>query len=232
MTRIETIAMEFCGRGGKRLRPRLCKAAFQVASNGQEARCPSGDIERLCEAVECFHKASLIHDDIQDCDEERYGRPTVWKEHGVAVAIAAGDWLVAHGYELIIRSGFPNALDMLKATVASHVALCEGQADDLLTPHLSPLTSHPSPLTPHSYLSICERKTGEAFALAAELGALAAGVDGAPYRQYGLDFGILFQVRDDLADGDSPEATPELADELARKLEATVLAQSLGPWYR
>ena len=229
---IETIAMEFCGRGGKRLRPRLCKAAFQVASNGQEARCPSGDIERLCEAVECFHKASLIHDDIQDCDEERYGRPTVWKEHGVAVAIAAGDWLVAHGYELIIRSGFPNALDMLKATVASHVALCEGQADDLLTPHLSPLTSHPSPLTPHSYLSICERKTGEAFALAAELGALAAGVDGAPYRQYGLDFGILFQVRDDLADGDSPEATPELADELARKLEATVLAQSLGPWYR
>ena len=127
---IETIAMEFCGRGGKRLRPRLCKAAFQVASNGQEARCPSRDIERLCEAVECFHKASLIHDDIQDCDEERYGRPTVWKEHGVAVAIAAGDWLVAHGYELIIRSGFPNALDMLKSTVGSHVALCEGQADE------------------------------------------------------------------------------------------------------
>ena len=215
--------MEFCGRGGKRLRPRLCKAAFQVASNGQDARCPSGDIERLCEAVECFHKASLIHDDIQDCDEERYGQPTVWKEHGVAVAIAAGDWLVAHGYELIIRSGFPNALDMMKVTVRSHVELCEGQADDLLA--LSALNSQP-------YLSICERKTGEAFALAAELGALAAGVDGAPYRQYGLDFGILFQVRDDLADGDSPEATPELADELARKLEATVIAQALGPWYR
>ncbi len=225
MTRIETIAMEFCGRGGKRLRPRLCKAAFQVASNGQDARCPSGDIERLCEAVECFHKASLIHDDIQDCDEERYGRPTVWKEHGVAVAIAAGDWLVAHGYELIIRSGFPNALDMLKSTVASHVALCEGQADDLLNSQLATRNSQP-------YLSICERKTGEAFALAAELGALAAGVDGAPYRQYGLDFGILFQVRDDLADGDSPEATPELAEELARKLEATAIAQSLGPWYR
>jgi len=224
LTRIETIAMEFCGRGGKRLRPRLCKAAFQVASNGQDARCPSGDIERLCEAVECFHKASLIHDDIQDCDEERYGRPTVWKEHGVAVAIAAGDWLVAHGYELIIRSGFPNALDMLKSTVGSHVALCEGQADDLLNSQLA--TRNPQP-----YISICERKTGEAFALAAELGALAAGVDGAPYRQYGLDFGILFQVRDDLADGDSPEATPELADELARKLETTAVAQSLGPWY-
>ena len=224
MTGIETIAMEFCGRGGKRLRPRLCKAAYRAAlstTNAQQA--PNARIEDLCEAVECFHKASLIHDDIQDGDEERYGRPTVWKEHGVAVAIAAGDWLVAHGYELIIRSGFPNALDMLKATVGSHVALCEGQGDDLLAP--STLNSQP-------YLSICERKTGEAFALAAELGALAAGVDGAPYRQYGLDFGILFQVRDDLADGDSPEATPELADELARKLESIAIAQSLGPWYR
>ena len=226
MAGIETIAMEFCGRGGKRLRPRLCRAAYRAAlSTPRDPQPPNARIEDLCEAVECFHKASLIHDDIQDCDEERYGRPTVWKEHGVAIAIAAGDWLVAHGYELIIRSGFPNALDMLKSTVASHVALCEGQADDLLNPQ-------PSTLNPQPYLSICERKTGEAFALAAELGALAAGVDGAPYRQYGLDFGILFQVRDDLADGDSPEATPELADELARKLEATSIAQSLGPWYR
>ena len=226
MAGIETIAMEFCGRGGKRLRPRLCREAYRAAlSTPRDPQPPNARIEDLCEAVECFHKASLIHDDIQDCDEERYGRPTVWKEHGVAIAIAAGDWLVAHGYELIIRSGFPNALDMLKSTVASHVALCEGQADDLLNPQ-------PSTLNPQPYLSICERKTGEAFALAAELGALAAGVDGAPYRQYGLDFGILFQVRDDLADGDSPEATPELAEELARKLEATAIAQSLGPWYR
>ena len=218
--------MEFCGRGGKRLRPRLCMAAYRAAlSTTRNPQLPNARIEDLCEAVESFHKASLIHDDIQDCDEERYGRPTVWKEHGVAVAIAAGDWLVAHGYELIIRSGFPNALAMLKSTVASHVALCEGQGDDLLDPQ-------PSALSPRPYLSICERKTGEAFALAAELGALAAGVDGAPYRQYGLDFGILFQVRDDLTDGDSPEATPELADELARKLEATAIAQSLGPWYR
>ena len=162
--------MEFCGRGGKRLRPRLCMVAYRAAlSTTRDPQPPNARIEDLCEAVECFHKASLIHDDIQDCDEERYGRPTVWKEHGVAVAIAAGDWLVAHGYELIIRSGFPNALDMLKATVKSHVALCEGQGDDLLTSS-----------TPNSqpYLSICERKTGEAFALAAELGALAVGVDG------------------------------------------------------
>ena len=277
MVGIEAIAVEFCGRGGKRLRPRLCKAAFVAAGGTKSA---AGRIADLCEAVECFHKASLIHDDIQDGDEERYGRPTVWKEHGVALAIAVGDWLVAHGYSLIINSGFQNALDMMKATIASHVVLCEGQGDDLLNPQpstLNPLgqrashpletaslgqraSSHPLETTsslgqrasPHlletaslgqrasrplpspsfqHYLSICERKTGEAFALAAELGALAAGADGAPYRRYGLDFGILFQVRDDLADGDAPENAAALADELARKLEATAVAQSLGSWY-
>ena len=123
--------MEFCGRGGKRLRPRLCRAAYAAAVAGRPP-CQCGRIEDVCEAVECFHKASLIHDDIQDCDEERYGRPTVWKEHGVALAIAAGDWLVAHGYELIVNSGFPNVQAMMAVTVRSHIALCEGQGDDLL----------------------------------------------------------------------------------------------------
>ena len=217
--------MEFCGRGGKRLRPRLCKAAFDAARGRDEVRpFQSGQIDALCEAVECFHKASLIHDDIQDGDEERYGRPTVWKEHGVALAIAAGDWLVAHGYERIINSGFPNALEMVKATVASHVALCEGQGDDL--------AMDGGRGTVNRYISVCERKTGEAFALAAELGALAAGVDGAPYRQYGLDFGVLFQVRDDLADGEAPEGAAALEKELALRLEKMEIARKLGEWYR
>ena len=166
---IGKIALDFCGRGGKRLRPRLCRAVFEAA---RPAVVPchfetnsAGRIDDVCEAVECFHKASLIHDDIQDCDEERYGRPTVWKEHGVALAIAAGDWLVAHGYGLIVNSGFPNALEMMKATVRSHIALCEGQGDDLMGG-----AGLPAALRMRSgverYISVCERKTGEGFALA------------------------------------------------------------------
>ena len=217
---IGDIALEFCRRGGKRLRPRLCRAAFAAAGGSDDA----AGIADICEAVECFHKASLIHDDIQDCDEERYGRPTVWKEHGVAIAIAAGDWLVARGYQLIAGTGFPRALEMMKATVASHVALCEGQGDDLLNPQ-------PATLNTETYLSICERKTGEAFALAAELGAIAAGADGAPYRRYGLDFGVLFQVRDDLADGEAPDGADGLAEKLERELAATHVAHALGSWF-
>jgi geranylgeranyl pyrophosphate synthase len=226
MSRIGEIALEFCGRGGKRLRPRLCRAAFKTAGTGRPP-CKCGRIEDVCEAVECFHKASLIHDDIQDCDEERYGRPTVWKEHGVALAIAAGDWLVAHGYDLIVNSGFPNVQAMMAATVRSHIALCEGQGDDLLvaaSPAVAPCRFEAD------YLSVCERKTGEAFALAAELGALAAGADGAPYRRYGLDFGVLFQVRDDIADGDAPEGADALAERLGQDLASSPIAAALGAW--
>ena len=176
------------GRGGKRLRPRLCQAAFGACGG-------TGDISPVCEAVECFHKASLVHDDIQDGDEARYGRPTVWKEHGVPLAIAVGDWLVAHGYMQIARSGFARAAQMLEATVASHLRLCEGQGDDLLGVSGAA-----------DYVSMCAGKTGEAFALAAQLGALAAGADDEPYRRWGLAFGVLFQINDDIADmGESDE---------------------------
>ena len=212
---IAEIAIEFLKRGGKRLRPRLCMAAYRSVA-GDAA--PAGSLEDLCEAVECFHKASLIHDDIQDGDEERYGRPTVWKEHGLPLAIAAGDWLVAHGYRLILNSGFPNALEMMKATVESHVALCEGQGDDLAGVG--------------DYRSVCERKTGEAFALAAELGALAAGANPTHYHAYGMAFGLLFQVRDDLADGDELSKANAVRDEAEKSFAEVESKIRLGEWYK
>ena len=209
MSRISDIALEFAGRGGKRLRPRLCKAVFDSLGG-------SGDLAPVLEAVECFHKASLVHDDIQDGDETRYGRPTVWKEHGVPMAIAAGDWLVAQGYRLIAHSGFAAVPAMLAATVDSHVRLCEGQGDDLLGGG--------------DYVSTCERKTGEAFALAAQLGALAAGADDAPFRRYGLAYGILFQINDDLADGAAPETLRELKEKYEHETAVCRDECALGVW--
>ena len=214
--------MEFCGRGGKKLRPRLCKAVFEKCDG-------TGDIGGVCEAIECFHKASLIHDDIQDGDEERYGRPTVWKEHGVPVAIAAGDWLVAHGYRLIAESGFAAMPKMVHAAVLSHVRLCEGQGDDLLNSQPRP-PSAAHPLNPFAYVSICERKTGEAFALAAQLGALAAGADDAPFRRYGLAYGILFQINDDLADGANPAPLAGLKREYEDKTALYRDECAIGVW--
>ena len=215
---ISDIALEFCGRGGKKLRPRLCKAVFE--------RCGgTGGIGGVCEAIECFHKASLIHDDIQDGDEDRYGRPAVWREHGVPVAIAAGDWLVAHGYRLIAESGFAAMPQMVHAAVLSHVRLCEGQGEDLL--NARPAASG---FRPDAYLSICERKTGEAFALAAQLGALAAGAEDAPFRRYGLAYGVLFQINDDISDGANPAPLAELKREYEDKTAVYRDECALGVW--
>ena len=146
----------------------------------------------------------------------RYGRLTVWKEHGVPLAIAVGDWLVAHGYMLIADSGFAAAPAMLKATVESHLRLCEGQADDLLGTG--------------DYISVCERKTGEAFALAAQLGALAAGADDTVFRRYGLTFGVLFQIADDLADGSNQAGLEALKEKYENETALYRDECALGVW--
>lgn len=205
--KVEDIALDYLKSGGKRLRPRLCEAVYRSL-----APAGAADLTPLLEAIECFHKASLVHDDIQDGDGERYGRPTVWRQYGIPVAIAVGDWLVAHGYRLISQSGFPNAAKMLAETAASHLRLSEGQGDELLGSA--------------DYLSVCERKTGEAFALAATLGAMAAWVDPAPYREWGLVFGILFQIRDDIADGG---ATAERLT-LQKEYELRLSSLGVGPF--
>ncbi|MBR0504822.1 MAG: polyprenyl synthetase family protein, partial [Kiritimatiellae bacterium] len=142
-----------------------------------------------------------------DRDAARSGRPPVWTEPGGPVAIAAGDWLVAHGYRLIARSGVARAAQMLAATVDSHIRLCEGQGDDLL-----------GVAGAGDYVSMCARKTGEAFALAAQLGALAAGAADEPYRRWGLAYGVLFQVNDDIADVGMSDALQALKTEWEGRL--------------
>ena len=164
MKSVRDIAREFMGRGGKRLRPRLCRIVYEALLAGGSAE---GDVGKVLEAVECFHKASLIHDDIQDGDEERYGKPSVHVEYGIPVAIAVGDWLVAEGYRLLATSGFPRAADMLAAASESHLQLSEGQGDELA------IRLAGRPATEGETLSVYRRKTGEAFALAARLGAIA-----------------------------------------------------------
>lgn len=207
MKRVSEIGLEFLNRGGKRLRPRLCAAVYRsLAPDGK------ADVGPLAEAVECFHKASLIHDDIQDASESRYGRPAVWVEHGVPLAIAAGDWLLAHGMAVIDGSGFANSAEMSRLSSRAILSLCEGQGDEL--------SGH------GDYVSVCERKTGSLFALAAGLGALAAGADPGPYWDGGIVYGVLFQVMDDMCD---EGGTPRL-EALREEYAAKVASSALGPF--
>ncbi len=192
-TEAERIGQEWLMTGGKRWRPLLTASVFE-ASGGQVARIAPAAV-----AVECFHKASLIHDDIEDNDDERYGSPTVHKLYGVPAAINAGDYLIGEGYRLLAESDFSGDVrsGMVLAAARGHRALCLGQGEELA------FCRQPSPVSEAAVLRIYERKTAAAFEVAVLVGALAAGVDAATcshLSEFSRAVGTAYQIKDDIAD--------------------------------
>ena len=102
------IACGFLAAGGKRSRPFITLAVYDALSgsggtqsDGAAAAAQLPDaVKRVALAIEVFHKASLVHDDVEDDDPFRYGLPAVHRKHGVAAAINAGDYLIGLGYRL------------------------------------------------------------------------------------------------------------------------------------
>jgi geranylgeranyl diphosphate synthase type II len=196
----ERIAREWLQRAGKRWRPFLTVAAYQ-ALQPEPGKAVSEALKKVAVAVECFHKASLIHDDIEDGDLSRYGVPTLHAEHGVPVALNVGDLLIGEGYRLLAESAFgaEQRARMLQVAAAGQRELCRGQGAELLW------TLAPQPMTSVEVLEIFERKTAPAFGVALELGALAAGLEEheevvSVLRDYSRSLGIAYQIRDDLED--------------------------------
>ena len=97
-TETETIAMGWMLAGGKRLRPIIAACVYNALTE-KDTYEPS--FQKLAIAIECFHKASLIHDDIEDNDSQRYHKTVPHKIHGVPVALNIGDLLLGDGYRLI-----------------------------------------------------------------------------------------------------------------------------------
>jgi len=204
----DRIARARLARDGKRWRPFLTACAWRAMQNDPaDAEIPD-TVRRAAIAVECFHKASLIHDDIEDEDLTRYDQPTVHAEHGVAVAINAGDLLLGEGYRMVAEAatGTAHAAAMLAVASAGHRDLCLGQGDELTW------QNHPTPLKSTQVLEIFRRKTAPAFEVALRLGATLGGVDEqthAVLSEYSENLGIAYQIRDDLEDWAGGEGTPD-----------------------
>ncbi|MDP4292006.1 MAG: polyprenyl synthetase family protein [Bacteroidota bacterium] len=194
-TQTEKLARESLLNGGQRLRPLITVLAY-------EAFCPTPDpnaINRLSLSVECFHKASLIHDDIEDGDEFRYGKETIHARYGIPVAINIGDLLIGEGYRLIAESDFqPQMVQLCTSIIAQgHRTLTIGQGTELLAikdRKVMPL---------NDILQVFENKTAAAFKVALLLGATAGGADHETLEK--LDgvsnaIGIAYQIKDDLQD--------------------------------
>ena len=187
---VRAVAGEFCSRG-KRVRPMLV-GAF---ASSQGATCDAWI--GLGAAVELLHKASLIQDDlpIMDDDATRGGWPTVHESFSPAHALLASDAMIGHAFRLGSASARPGEAVRLMSDALSD--LCSGQLKDL---HMTDADAGAG------WDEIVDEKTGALFVLAARLGALAAGrTDEHAHtlaQRFGRALGRLYQLLDDVADGD------------------------------
>ena len=201
------LAGEFLGRGGKFLRPFVTLAAYDSLcddlskqKNVTGSNAATRETARAAAvSIEIFHKASLVHDDIEDGDVVRYGRPTVHVEHGTPAAINIGDYLVGAGYRLIAGLEGPASLrsDLLKILSDAHVRLARGQGAELSWREVDKEVSSAESL------EIYGLKTSPAFEAAVAMGIRLAGLqphDPLQVSRYSLHVGTGFQVLNDLKD--------------------------------
>jgi geranylgeranyl diphosphate synthase, type II len=210
--------------GGKRLRPLLTVLAYE-AFNGHTK---GEHLNRLALSVECFHKASLIHDDIEDDDDLRYGKETLHALHGIPVAINIGDLLIGEGYRLITETNLPAEiiLNCIKMVSHGHRRLSIGQGIELMS------LKNRKILSLEETLQVFDYKTATAFKVSLLLGAIAAGAEDNSLNlleKFSRSIGIAYQIKDDIEDFKNEEGEFEiykpsvLISLLQEKLTGTVL---------
>ena len=211
------VCLDWMTRGGRRWRPYLLCAVYQSITG---ETLLNEDVHRAAVAVECFHKASLIHDDIEDGDMTRYDQPTINALYGDAYAINVGDALLGMGYRLLTQS---NNMELVRLIAEAHTSLCQGQGQEL------EWTSNPHPVGLDFTLDIIRYKTVPAFEVSLMLGLACTGNHQhlrPMLHNYSEALGIAYQLKDDLEDVSqdrSPSAVyalrhehPEWSDEAVK----------------
>lgn len=180
---------------GKRNRPLLCLLSCKAAGGDWHIALPAAA------ALELLHNFTLVHDDIEDGDEVRHHRSTVWKLWGEPTAINVGDGMHVLAYLALTRlrdHGVPpqRALSAVQFFLETSLRITEGQ-------HLDLEFEGRGEVGVDEYLEMIERKSAAIIRCAAGLGARLAGAgDGAvdALERYGMHLGLAFQIRDDLLD--------------------------------
>lgn len=176
--------------GGKRLRPLLTLSAYSLYRQNVK------DIVPYAAAVEAFHNFTLMHDDIMDKAPLRRGKQTVHKKWNVNTAILSGDVMLVRVYEMFLSLEGGKLKEVLKAfnTCASEV--CEGQQWDMEFETTNKVSEA-------QYINMIRLKTAVLLGFSLELGAILADAsteDRKSLRDFGINIGIGFQLKDDLLD--------------------------------
>jgi len=188
---IKEICDYILSSGGKRLRPALVLLSANASSS---IAAPSKNkLINIAAAMELIHMASLVHDDVIDHSKLRHQRPTVNKYRGDDVAIAAGDYLYSTAFELISTC---ENMDVLRCISSATKAMCEGEL-------LQVCERDNLDLLKERYIVIVKKKTAAFFAASCKVGVLLINHNkdlADALNEYGLNFGIAFQIIDDYLD--------------------------------
>lgn len=206
----EAVAYDFLSKGGKHSRPFITLATYDALTGGRATQ-RDGDktisgwtnsVKRTAMSIETFHKASLVHDDIEDDDPFRYGEQTIHHRYGTPTAINIGDYLIGMGYRFVsTESGTLGAdvtADILDVLAEAHTRLSEGQGAELLW-----RDAIEKRLKPIDALKIYALKTSPAFEAAMLSGIrMAQPIDEyrQPVKQFARNLGVAFQILNDLSD--------------------------------
>jgi geranylgeranyl diphosphate synthase type II len=176
--------------GGKRLRPILVLLSYSLYKDDTKRIVP------YATAVELFHNFTLMHDDIMDNAPLRRGNVTVHEKWNVNTAILAGDVMQVKVYDMLL----PLPAETLKTVITFFnqcaTEVCEGQQWDMEFETMDTVTEA-------QYLSMIRQKTAVLLGFSLELGAILAGAsleDRKALREFGVNIGIGFQLKDDLLD--------------------------------
>jgi len=178
--------------GGKRLRPICAMLACELAGGRVEEVMPFGV------ALELIHNFTLVHDDIMDEDDLRRGTPTVHNEFSIPTAINAGNGLHSHAFDIVTRSNCSDATfrRLVREMAVTVRAIGEGQQDDIDFEIRDDVTVE-------EYFRMIENKTAKIFEMACRGGALISGASEEAVLalgDFGMNFGISFQLSDDHLD--------------------------------
>jgi octaprenyl-diphosphate synthase len=210
--------------GGKLLRPLLILLSARTA--GLEE--PTTALIAAAAAVELIHTASLAHDDMIDESDSRRGAPSLHREYGSTTAVLVGDLLYARFFREIaaLPGSSPSVrLRLLDVFLGVTARMCEGE---ILEEQLRADGRRP---TLDLYLHVTETKTADLVSACCLAGAILGGADeglAGTLGGFGRALGLLFQVADDLVDGDAPIEDRSLladkAEDYRRTAEALLLA--------
>ena len=210
---------------GKALRPTLCLFACEAVGGALEMAMPSAV------ALEFIHNFSLIHDDIQDRDEIRHNRKTLWAVWGDPKALVAGNVLRVVADECLhqlLDSGldYDRALAAGTLLTEAYLEMIEGQYLDLQFEGRHDISMS-------DYLNMISRKTGALIRCSLNLGAVVGAQEqgvGDAFKESGRAMGYVFQIIDDVLGvwGDEETTGKPVGADIRRKKNSYPVVYTMG----